>query len=35
MGAISAELIKLKRSLAWPVVVLLPIVLVLAELPPN
>lgn len=30
MGAISAELIKLKRSLAWPVVVLLPIVLVLA-----
>lgn len=30
MGAISAELVKLKRSLAWPVVVLLPIVLVLA-----
>lgn len=30
MGAISAELIKLKRSLAWPIVVLLPVVLVLA-----
>jgi len=30
MGAITAELLKLKRSLAWPVVVLLPIVLVLA-----
>lgn len=30
MGALNAELIKLKRSLAWPVVVLLPIVLVLA-----
>lgn len=30
MGAISAELLKLKHSLAWPVVVLLPIVLVLA-----
>lgn len=30
MGAISAELLKLKRSLAWPVVVLLPVVLVLA-----
>lgn len=30
MGAITAELLKLKRSLAWPVVVLLPIILVLA-----
>ena len=30
MGALHAELIKLKRSLAWPIVVLLPIVLVLA-----
>ncbi|GAA1338564.1 hypothetical protein GCM10009594_06440 [Kocuria palustris] len=30
MSALSAELIKLKRSLAWPIVVLLPIVLVLA-----
>lgn len=30
MGAITVELLKLKRSLAWPVVVLLPIVLVLA-----
>ncbi|SDS04183.1 hypothetical protein SAMN04489751_1089 [Brevibacterium sandarakinum] len=30
MGALNAELIKLKRGLAWPVVVLLPIVLVLA-----
>ncbi|WOF21927.1 ABC transporter permease [Microbacterium betulae] len=30
MRAISAELLKLKRSLAWPIVVLLPIVLVLA-----
>jgi hypothetical protein len=30
MGAISAELIKLRRSLAWPIVVLLPVVLVLA-----
>lgn len=30
MGAISAELIKLKRGLAWPVVVLLPVVLALA-----
>lgn len=30
MGAIIAELIKLKRSLAWPVVVLLPVALVLA-----
>ncbi|OYO19031.1 ABC transporter [Enemella evansiae] len=30
MGAFAAELIKLKRSLAWPVVVLLPIALVLA-----
>lgn len=29
MGALTAELIKLKRSLAWPVVVFLPIVLVL------
>lgn len=29
MGAFTAELIKLKRSLAWPVVVFLPIVLVL------
>lgn len=30
MSALSAELVKLKRSLAWPIVVLLPIVLVLA-----
>lgn len=30
MGAISAELLKLRRSLAWPIVVLLPVVLVLA-----
>lgn len=30
MSALSAELIKLKRSLAWPIVVLLPVVLVLA-----
>lgn len=30
MSALSAELIKLKRSLAWPIVVFLPIVLVLA-----
>ncbi|SDT06313.1 hypothetical protein SAMN04489751_3651 [Brevibacterium sandarakinum] len=30
MGALTAEWIKLKRGLAWPVVVLLPIVLVLA-----
>jgi hypothetical protein len=30
MSALSAELIKLKRSRAWPIVVLLPIVLVLA-----
>ncbi|MEX3510938.1 ABC transporter permease [Kocuria carniphila] len=30
MSALSAELLKLKRSLAWPIVVLLPIVLVLA-----
>lgn len=30
MGALKAELIKLKRSLAWPIVMLLPIVLVLA-----
>lgn len=30
MGALNTESIKLKRSLAWPVVVLLPIVLVLA-----
>ncbi|GLB64256.1 hypothetical protein NCCP2495_21350 [Dietzia sp. NCCP-2495] len=30
MGAISAELIKLKRGLVWPIVVLLPVVLVLA-----
>jgi hypothetical protein len=30
MGTINVELIKLKRSLAWPVVVLLPVVLVLA-----
>lgn len=30
MSALNAELIKLKRGLAWPVVVLLPIVLVLA-----
>lgn len=30
MGALHAELIKLKRSLAWPIVVVLPIVLVLA-----
>lgn len=30
MGALNAELIKLKRGLAWPVVVLLPIVLVLS-----
>lgn len=29
MGALNAELIKLKRSLAWPIVVFLPIVLVL------
>ncbi|MBT2486192.1 MULTISPECIES: ABC transporter permease [unclassified Microbacterium] len=30
MNALSAELVKLKRSLAWPIVLLLPIVLVLA-----
>lgn len=30
MGAFTAETIKLKRSLAWPIVVLLPIVLALA-----
>jgi hypothetical protein len=30
MSALTAELIKLKRSLAWPIVVLLPILLVLA-----
>ena len=30
MCALSAELVKLKRSLAWPMLVLLPIVLVLA-----
>lgn len=30
MNSMSAELIKLKRSLAWPIVVFLPIVLVLA-----
>lgn len=30
MSALSAEIIKLKRSLAWPIVVLVPIVLVLA-----
>lgn len=30
MSALSAELVKLKRSLAWPIVVFLPIVLVLA-----
>lgn len=30
MGALSAEFIKLRRSLAWPIVVLTPIVLVLA-----
>ncbi|MDR8020047.1 ABC transporter permease [Nesterenkonia aerolata] len=30
MSTLSAELVKLKRSLAWPIVVLLPIVLVLA-----
>lgn len=30
MSALTAELIKLKRSLAWPIVVFLPIVLVLA-----
>ncbi|MGJ3509836.1 ABC transporter permease [Enemella sp. A6] len=30
MGALTSEIIKLKRSLAWPVVVFLPMVLVLA-----
>ena len=30
MDALTAELIKLKRSLAWPIVIGLPVVLVLA-----